>query len=124
MSDGTVGIVIYADNIPIACNLPEHEQAARGEDIADDLLGGCTSVHELADGYAFSFPSEDVWAARLLEFVLEERKCCPFFRFAIVFEPGGGLLQLHLSGAEGVKQFIQENFLGYESSMLKVQSSK
>lgn len=97
--------------IPVACNLPEDKLAERGEDIATNLFAACTGVRELDDGYAFSFPAEEQWASRLLEFVLEERKCCPFFEFDILFEPAGGPIHLHLSGGAGVKGFVRENFL-------------
>jgi hypothetical protein len=42
--------------------------------------------------------------------VVAERSCCPFFRFELVFEPGGGEILLRVSGPEGTKQFISEAF--------------
>ncbi len=98
-------------HIPIACNLSQPDQAARGQEIEDNLFSGCTSVQELDNGYAFIFPGEDTWATRLLTFIQEERKCCPFFTFEIVFEPESGPLHLHLRGGEGVKPFVKENFV-------------
>jgi hypothetical protein len=66
---------------------------------------------ELEDGYAFRFPGDTIWAARLLQFVTSERECCPFFTFELVFEPGQGPIWLRLRGPEGVKEFIREVML-------------
>lgn len=99
-----------AAEVPIACNLPEHDRSARGEQIADDILSHCEQVSELSDGYAFRFPDDQQWAVKLLDFVVQERKCCPFFVFELAFEPQEGPIWLRLKGSENVKLFIQQNF--------------
>ena len=35
-----------------------------------------------------------------------QRACCPFFTFALVFEPQQGPLWLHLRGPAGTKEFV------------------
>lgn len=92
---------------PIACTLPEREQRARGEAIAAGVARGCREVRELADGYAFRYPGDEEWAAKLLEFVLFERACCPFFTFELVCESQEGPIWLRLRGPEGAKDFIK-----------------
>src|SRR5690242_16597272 len=94
-----------ATEIPIACNLPEAAQAARGEEIAP-IFDSVQQTVELADGYAFEFAGSATQAARLLEFILAERECCPFFRFELVFAPDHSAIWLHLGGGPGVKEFI------------------
>lgn len=93
---------------PLACSLPEAEQHARREAIATELAGGYQQASELADGYAFRYPGDAAWAARLLEFIAFERGCCPFFAFELVFEPHGGPLWLRLRGPAGSKAFIAD----------------
>jgi hypothetical protein len=97
--------------VPIACNLSEADLALREAEIANDIFRGCEQVEELADGYAFKFQEAEHWAGRLLSFVLEERKCCPFFTFDLIFEPQKGPIWLQLRGDERVKLFVKENFL-------------
>jgi len=63
-------------------------------------------VRELTDGYAFRFSGSNAYAVRLLRFTLEERKCCPFFTFELVFEPNHGPIWVHLRGSEAVKEFV------------------
>ncbi len=81
------------NELPIACSLPGLEQARRRETVAD-ILGQARRMEELADGYTFDFPGSAEWAARLTEFIVFERTCCPFFGFAMVFKPGGGPILL------------------------------
>ncbi len=99
-----------ANELPIACNLSDPEQAARREEVTQNLFKGVQQVKELADGYAYRFPGNEAWAARLIEFVLAERTCCPFFTFELVFEPNLGPIWLYLRGGQGVKEFVASAF--------------
>jgi len=99
-----------ANELPIACNLSDAQRAARGEEITQNLFKHVQQVKELADGYAYRFPRGEEWVSRLMEFILAERDCCPFFTFELVFEPNLGPLWLHLRGGQGVKEFIAGAF--------------
>lgn len=94
-------------DLPIACSLSEHERVERGEEV-DDLFKGAQQVRELADGYAYRFPGTEEWATRLLQFIMGERNCCPFFTFELGFEPNQGPIWLHVRGPEGVKAFMND----------------
>jgi hypothetical protein len=74
----------------------------------EDIFSGIAEKHELADGYEFVFPCSDAQAARLMQFVDAERKCCPFFIFELIFEQSSGPIHLRLRGAAGVKDFLNE----------------
>jgi hypothetical protein len=65
---------------------------------------------ELANGYAFRFPVEPQLSARLLDFIAAERRCCSFLTFILEFKPEGGPLWLQITGPEGTKQFLADNF--------------
>jgi hypothetical protein len=94
--------------LPIACNLQEPETVFEREREVAEIFSAAGRVRELDDGYAFEFPGDDAWAARLAEFVLFERKCCPFFTFELVFDAGQHNVWLRLRGGEGVKDFIRD----------------
>jgi hypothetical protein len=98
------------EGLPIACNLCGADLANRGDEIEQELFQFVKEVRELSDGFAYRFPASDPWPQMALDFILEERKCCPFFTFELVFEPGEGPMWLHLRGGEGVKEFIQIGF--------------
>ena len=52
---------------------------------------------------------EKDWATKLLDFIVFERACCPFFTFELTFEPDSGPIWLRLRGQEGVKEFIKQD---------------
>ena len=94
-----------AEETPIACILTGDELAERGDEV-NGLFAAVEEVRELTDGYAFRFPGDDATAARVLEFTLAERRCCPFFTFELVFEPNIGAIWVHLCGSSAVKEFV------------------
>src|SRR5207248_11700812 len=93
--------------VPLASTRSESELVTRAEEVSS-LFKGVQQVDELIDGYALRFPGSDTWADQLLRFITFERGCCPFFTFALVFEPQQGPIWLHLRGTEGVKAIIEE----------------
>jgi hypothetical protein len=54
------------------------------------------------DGFAYLFPSEGPWLARVSALVESERVRRPFFRVEVVLEPSDGRLRPSLRGANGV----------------------
>jgi hypothetical protein len=98
-------------NIPIACTLSDPERARRTAELETETFAAVLEIRELPNGYAFRFPADAEWLSRLAAFVAEERHCCPFFTFELVFEPAEGPIWLRLRGREGVKAFIAEQFL-------------
>jgi hypothetical protein len=70
------------------------------------LLAEAQETRELADGYAFRFAGSPALAARLLALIISERACCPFFSFALRWEPPHDSVWLELRGPDGVKVFL------------------
>lgn len=73
-------------NIPLACTLSDDDLQARSHEVAQ-FFAQATHVEELADGYAFAFPADGGWPRELLDFVVFERACCPFYSFGVRFPP-------------------------------------
>lgn len=96
---------LSAEELPIACTLTGDEQAERGGKVSH-LFKAVEQVRELTDGYAFRFSGSDGTAARLLEFVLAERRCCPFFTFELVFGPNVSSIWVQLRGSSAIKTFV------------------
>jgi hypothetical protein len=109
MTDTKQPETLYTEEIPLACTLPQQEQMTRSTEL-NDLFKHVQQTKELPDGYALRFPGSDTCANTLLQFITYERACCPFFTFALTFEPKQGPIWLHLRGPEGVKAII-ENML-------------
>ena len=99
-----------ASDIPIACNLSADDLRARGEDVVAPLFARAERLQELPDGYSFAFPAEADGVRDLLEFILSERACCPFFTFELIFPSPHQSIWLTLRGGEGVKEFVAGSF--------------
>ena len=105
-------VTASATDLPIACSLPQAEQAERGELIAGEIFAGADQVDELPDGYAFRFAATEDRIAGLLRFIAAERRCCPFFTFELAFAPDHGPVWLRLRGPEGAKAVVEAMLQG------------
>ena len=65
-------------------------------------------IKELATGYGFRLPLETPMLHKTIEFIANERLCCPFFTFTLVV---GGQLWLELTGTDEVKDYIKANLV-------------
>jgi hypothetical protein len=80
------------------------------ERISQALFAQFTEMRSLTDGYSFRLPVSALMLAA--EFVSRERLCCPFFRFQLEVAPEAELW-LSLSGDEGAKAFIEQEFSAF-----------
>src|SRR5215207_6287079 len=99
-----------AKQLPISCELSEGGQRSRREEISYKLFSGCKEVRELEDGYEFVFPGGEKWTEGLVRLVSEERECCRFFAFELLFEPALGPVSLRMRGPAGTKDFLAGQF--------------
>lgn len=102
-----------AKDSPFACNInafTREERKRHFEELGPALRKLKTGVKELADGYAFSFPSDPKTFALLSEWIEQERRCCPFFDIALRIDREGGPLSLELTGRPGTKEFVKADF--------------
>jgi hypothetical protein len=96
--------------IPIACDLTALEPAVRAThmEAATQLLHSAAEVAELADGYAFRYQADQY--DQVIQFIANERRCCPFFTFVLELTPAHGPIWLRITGDHDVKSFIQSEF--------------
>ena len=96
--------------IPLACvpgAIPQAEQAGHFELLAR-LGSRSRDKREVPDGYAYRFDAGDF--DDLARWIANERRCCPFLRFAIELEPSGGPIWVRLSGPTGTRAFLDLEF--------------
>ena len=65
-------------------------------------------IKEVAQGYAFRLPLETAMLQKTIDFIANERLCCPFFTFTLVV---GEALWLELSGSDEVKAYLKSNLI-------------
>lgn len=81
----------------------------RERTVLKTIKGITIDVIETENGYAFRFPSDDAGFAALNEFMVLERRCCPFLDLKMTIPRGLGEIHLELYGPKGAKEFIAAN---------------
>ena len=97
------------DDVPVlACRLDalDPEERARRAELAETVTGRFAEVRETADGYAARLAVDAELARDALEWILLERRCCPFLRLELGFESERDVLWLRFGGGPGVKAFL------------------
>lgn len=97
-------------SLPVACSLTEPELRERRGGVLQKFRDSVAEVRETGEGYAYRLPSDGAWLLEVATLVDLERRCCPFLRFQITVEPGGGPIWLELSGPQGTKDFLLAAF--------------
>jgi hypothetical protein len=88
-------------------------ERARYDSLRQKLQNAAVEIKELENGYAVRLQTATVSLVEIAEWVASERKCCPFFDFQISAQQDAGPVWLSLTGGNGVKQFIRQEF-GYD----------
>ncbi len=94
--------------IPLACDLSAIDAECRSQHLAsaEYLLSNVAQERqESPEGFSFRFVAEDYLL--IVEFIANERLCCPFFCFVLEVSPARGPIWLHITGGEAVKAFLQ-----------------
>lgn len=100
-----------SDATPFACNMNalSRDERSRHSELSGFLQVALSVVRELANGYEFEFPHLPANFRALAELTPLEHACCPFFDISIGLKQDGKLVW-QLTGSEGIKQFIRQEF--------------
>ncbi len=83
------------------------DERLRHKALTSQLMAGVVERRELDNG--FSFRVERMNESDVSEWAALERRCCPFFKIDVQRQDAGASW-LHLTGPEGVKEFIAAEF--------------
>jgi hypothetical protein len=84
------------------------EQRAEHARLLNNVFGKVQSVRAIPDGYALRMVAERLPDAAA--FVALERRCCPFFDFALTLKGRADSCELQITGPDGVRPFIEAEF--------------
>ena len=93
-------------HLPVTCTLSQPDLARRRAGLFAELARRRQEARWLFEGVALRYSSEQGTLALLGEFIQLERQCCPFLRFQLTVEPGGGPIWLELTGPAGTREFL------------------
>lgn len=96
-------------SLPVAC-----DSSAFGSSAAFDhhmaearrLLSLAAERRELSDGWALRLPGDDATVLAAANWILAERRCCPFLTFALECNPERDTW-LRITGPEGTKDVLR-----------------
>ena len=98
-------------------------QRERHQKLGRMLRSAVVEKVELENGYVFALdlgrlPADSAGGAfcvvEVAEWVDLESRCCPFLSFGIEVEPNGKTVRLRLTGARGVKAFLESELGMFE----------
>jgi hypothetical protein len=95
----------------LACDLGAltgEERACRST-LAARVSSRFREFHEMPDGYAASLDPDPAIVRDALDGLLLERRCCPFLRLELCFEPSDGPVWFPLRGGAGFKAFLAKS---------------
>jgi hypothetical protein len=97
---------------PFICDLSMLGPAdrARKDEIGATLASRMRAVRELPNGYEFVLPGDANTIQLVVEWLVTERLCCPFFDFDLRIDREGGPTALRLTGRKGTKEFVRVDF--------------
>jgi hypothetical protein len=92
----------------LACDLSalNGDERERRSALAAHVAQQFGEVRETPDGYAARLPPDPALIRDAVEWLLLERRCCPFLRLELRWEPSLGPIWLTLGGRPGVKEFL------------------
>lgn len=93
-----------------ACNMKalNADERARHQALSRTLSAAVAEKSELPNGYGFRLGPKDL--TMTAEWVRLEAKCCPFLTFELEQSRDQGPLWLRITGTDGVKAFIRQEF--------------
>ena len=95
---------------PLFCNMDVFTPTEREDHIQStiQLYQSVQSIHEVENGYEFTFPNESEIIIKLGRFISNEQLCCPFLEFTLKITSNNA--SLLLAGPEGTQEFLRAEF--------------
>ena len=105
-------VVNMNSDTPLVCNMNVFTPAERENHIRTTmrLYQAVQAIHEAENGYEFIFPNDSGTITRLAEFIVNEMLCCPFLEFTLKIASNNEPTSLLLTGPEGTREFLREEF--------------
>jgi hypothetical protein len=90
----------------ISCSLTSEGFQERRIELKNKIFSQLLKKEELPQGFTFYFNDTEGMAENLTELMLNEKACCPFFKFdlsILLFNKG---IALKISGSKAVKEML------------------
>jgi len=92
----------------VQCSLIPEDLNIRKEELKKSILSKVVKRKEVSNGIIFYFNNEPNLLESVLEHIIIERQCCPFFKFDVSILPFNKGFALQISGSEDAIEMIKE----------------
>ena len=92
----------------VQCNLIEEDLLNRKEVLKQDVFSHVFKRKESLNGVIYYFNDDPNLLESVLEHILIEKACCPFFKFDISILPFNNGFALQISGPEDALKMLRE----------------
>lgn len=96
----------FSSNI-LVCRLTGPELTKRKIKLQKEVFARVQQVEEVNEGYIFHFPDDDKLLLRIMDYMLTEKQCCPFFRYDLGIKANGEGVILKVSGTPEAKETLK-----------------
>ena len=91
----------------LACKLTGPEFQKRIKELQERVFSSAKSYEKLEEGYLFHFDDEGDFLITLIDYMLAEQVCCPFFDFDLKIRSNNGGISWKISGPPDAKKLIE-----------------
>lgn len=96
------------DTTPVYCvpdAIPAGDRAAHFKRARRLMIEMAEERQELKSGYAFRFRADAL--ETIAQFIVNERKCCPFLDFEVTIAAASGPVWLRMTGPDGAREALK-----------------
>ncbi len=93
------------------CRLTKEAFRKRKKVLKSSVFNHLEQIEEIENGFVFKFKEEGDFDKKLMELIVAERACCPFFEIKLHLLPYKKGISMEISGQEGVKEFLKTELL-------------
>ncbi|MDW3649359.1 MAG: hypothetical protein R8P61_19985 [Bacteroidia bacterium] len=95
------------DSQLLVCKLNGPELIQRKQALQKEVFSQMISYEELDKGFLFRFDFEENFLLKLTDYMLAEKKCCPFFQYELKIRAHAEGLELRVSGEGKAKEMLR-----------------
>ena len=95
------------DSQLLVCKLNGPELIERKQALQKEVFAQMISYEELEKGFIFRFAFEENFLIKLTDYMLAEKKCCPFFQYELKIKAHTAGIELAVSGEGEAKEMVR-----------------
>jgi len=96
----------FSSEESLVCLLTGAEQAERKEILQKEIFSQVKKVEEIESGFIFYFEYEEIFLIKMMDYIIAENNCCPFFTFETKLHSKDDV-SLKITGSKQAKEMIK-----------------